>query len=903
MSTYGVRRRFVDVLVRDSGRVSEAAFTELVAYARERGITAGEAKALLQPADYLRTSGVLRTHGIRLDDVRLDDGAWAAAAALGRELGVAALFPDLPNARPTRPPPPPPAPAPAPTPRGGQSLGQPPSWKLETSGAVITFATRIEDRTYPALVLANPAWTDPEPARDLVAEHRAALGQVTSLAGLAAFVRDVVSRERAYFEASGIETRYANERYSIQDARRHGFFEALAGAASRLRLPAGERERLPAVLAAEKERLLCDRDYEMETGSHENYWPYWTNFRGAIEKMLRQTAPGTDEYFAIKHRLEDIYDRKTVFGSQRQKIDEQDLERSIGGALVHRLPFSPGSGHRVSLARESYPTAPVYELLEVAGTGLPAGLEQHAGAAVYRDTDPAGTLRFDRDGARVPDALVRHVQARKVPAAELGLRPLAGEPARPGIPGDWNRNDGIELTPIEIDWWGHCHNEAPLNAMGVDPERTVMLYRAGRGIPAEDALQTFTADDVWDLFGALTADHERGYAVTGSFGMRQTQVGVTKFVGSRHDGGHWFLLELDRPGARRVRVDAEVTELWHKSDPSQKYDRPEERFRRDLPNADGTFDPNPDWLAADVTDEDEITIDCLGRRLTFTARYVTFDAAGERRQQQESVELDPAKDAWVKLADEIVATGQRGGKLAEHWYNPGQARYYRAIVDVGADGRRGEPQRDEPVRVARAMSRQETAYDSVTDIHDFVTKNMGLPFTFDTSSGLAVWNYPVRRLRIDRTQEVERTEDGKPYSYTTYRLRFVTMGGPTGDARYIVKRDAQANSVRALAIDPMPDFAYRNEHWVCAPVTPDSRGNTAYNVHALEAGFLTDKQRQRLVTDLWRRQAAICYASLGAPGGGDTVYLFEQSDGELVIYPDAAAFQAAVAAARRATPA
>src|SRR5262245_19693427 len=92
MSTYGVRTRFVDLLVRDEGRVSRAAFTELVAYARERGITAGEAKALLQPAAYLRTSRVLKSHGIGLDDVRLDDDAWTAAAALGQELGIASLF-------------------------------------------------------------------------------------------------------------------------------------------------------------------------------------------------------------------------------------------------------------------------------------------------------------------------------------------------------------------------------------------------------------------------------------------------------------------------------------------------------------------------------------------------------------------------------------------------------------------------------------------------------------------------------------------------------------------------------------------------------------------------------------------------------------------------------------------
>lgn len=903
MSTYGVRRRFVDMLVRHEGRVREEDFTGLIEYARERGITAGEARALLQPADYLRTDRALRSHGISLEDVRLDDGAWAAAAALGQELGVAPLFPELPSARPgARPPRPGPEPAAAPVPVAGQPLGPMSAWKVETSGAVLTFVTEAGGHTYPALVLSNPTWSDPAP-RDLVAERRGELAGVSSLGELVTFIRDVRADERAYFEAAGVEVQYRTERYSLQDTRRHAFFEALARATLGLRLPAAERARVPAVLAAEKERLLCDRDYDMESGSHENYWPYWNNFGGAIEQILAQTAPGTDAYLAIKNRLEDLYNRKTVFGFQRE-IDERDAERSLGGALVHRLPFSTGDGHRVSLARGSYPTAPAYEVLELASSHLPAGLEAHAGAQVHRDTDAAGTLRFDPGEAEVPAALARHVEAREVSAGELGLRPLApGEAARAGIPGDWNRSGGINLAPIEIGWWGHCHNSAPLNAMGVDPRRGVTLYRAGRGIPEAQAVQAFTAEDVWDLFGALTADHEAGYAISGSFGLRQTQVGTTKFVGSRHDGGYWFLLDLDRQGARRVRIDAEVTELWHRSDPSEKYDRPEERFHRDLPNADGTFDPNPDWIDADVTDDDEITIDALGRRLTLVSTYVTLDASGERREHKETIELDPTRDEWVKLADEILDEAPRGGKLAEHWYHAGQGRYYRALVEVGADGRRREAQRDDAVRVARAMARQETAYDGVIDLHDFITKNMGLPFTLDTSSGLAVWNYPVNRVRIDRLGEVPRIEGGEPFVFTSYRLRFATMGGPTGDARYLIKRDEQGNAVRALALDPMPDFAYRNERWICAPVATDTRGNTAYNVHALEAGYLTDKHRERIVPELWRRQAAICYASLAAPGAGDTVHLLEQPDGSLLVFPDAAALQAAIDADRQASPA
>ena len=38
-----------------------------------------------------------------------------------------------------------------------------------------------------------------------------------------------------------------------------------------------------------------------------------------------------------------------------------------------------------------------------------------------------------------------------------------------------------------IGWWGHCHNEAPGNAMGIDPQKGVEMYRADRGVAADKA--------------------------------------------------------------------------------------------------------------------------------------------------------------------------------------------------------------------------------------------------------------------------------------------------------------------------------------------------------------------------------------------------------------------------------
>jgi DNA-binding transcriptional regulator YdaS (Cro superfamily) len=570
---------------------------------------------------------------------------------------------------------------------------------------------------------------------------------------------------------------------------------------------ASDRELAAGLLRRAEEDLLVGHSYPMQTGEHTNYWPYWQNYRAPLQKLLAQTPVGSEAYLILKNRIEDVLNRKTVFNWNRH-VDEQDFEASISGALVQRRTYSPGPGQRVSLATGSRPQRPSYEVLNLASSGLPAEHRALAGLPVVRYPD--GSLRFDWQGPGVqpsrvsqpvPAELSEYVTAQRVAAQELGVRGLvAGEEARPGIPWDWNQDGGIEL-------------------------------------------QTYSAEELWDVAGALTSDHEAGWAIPGSLRMKATQVEETQFVGSRNNGGHWLLID---PGAgrRRIRVDAEVKQLWHKSDASKKYDDPAQRFRRDLPAGDGSFAPNPDWVAAEASDEDDITIDAQGRRLVAVVKYVTLDEQGEREQRIEAVELDPSQDAAVKVAEEVqdIGPGGVGGKVVEHWYNPKSGCYSNVVIEVGGAGKpRRELARSEPAPAARVLACQETVYDSVIEIHDFVTARMGLPFVFDTSSGMAVWNYPVSEIGIDKLGQLERSEDGQRYEYTSYRLRYVTMGGPKGEARYIIKRDARGQAERALALDPMPDFAFRQDRWVCAPAASDAQGHLAINVHALKAGYLTDK--------------------------------------------------------------
>ena len=942
MSAALLRRRYIDILVANHGHITETDFRSLIRLAREGGMSPRLRTTLLRPAAFLRASPELRDRRIRLEDITLDEGALRAAHDLAAELGIESIFPGLSRAKqPTRlrrqdsgqagersPTADSPAPAAPPVPSaleralsGAKPLGPCASWRLTTAGATLAFVTTAGGTSYPAVVFQLPDWQDPS-TRDLVATEQAALCALCSLDDLRAWVQRTVEQSRDYFAAEGVAVRGANERFGIQHLRRSAFFASLRAALSQTGLSASDRQTAIGELHTLEEDLLCGRAYVMQVGEHTNYWPYWQNFLSPLHKLLAQTPVDSEAYLIIKNRIEDLLNHKTVFNWNRH-VDEQDFEVSISGALVQRRSYSSGPGQRVSLASGSRPQRPSYEVLNLKDSGLPREHAALAGLPVYRDSD--GTLRFDwqgpavspsRAGSPLPDELADYIVARKVTQQELGVRGLVdGEAARPGIPFDWNQDGGIELSPIEIGWWGHCHNEAPLNAMGINPQRSVHLYRCERGdyVPHSDtpgapppALQTYSAEDCWDLAGALTADHEGGWAVPDALRMKSTQVEVTQFVGSRNNGGHWLLIE-PAGGRRRIRVDAEVKELWHKSDPSKKYENPAARFRRDLPTADGTFLPNPDWVAAEASDEDDITIDAKGRRMLVVVKYVTLNEEGERDLRIEAVELNPQEDSAVKIAEEVqdMHPSGCGGKVVEHWYNAKTGDYHNIVFEVtGSPATRRELTRCEPRGAARVLACQETVYDSVIEIHEFVTARMGLPFVFDTSSGMAVWNYPVSEIRIDKLGQVDCVEGGRRFRYTSYKLHYVTMGGPSAEARYIIKRDEQGQAERALALDPMPDFAFRQDRWVCAPAAADAQGRLAINVHAQQAGYLTDKAATQIVPVLWQRQAALLYASLaeGLAADDGEVYLLETQEGPLYAFPSAAAFEAAVQADRSDTP-
>ncbi len=759
-----------------------------------------------------------------------------------------------------------------------EALGNRTDWKVKTTGAEVSFNRKSGDDDLPVLTIEVPSYTDPAP-RDIASALARDLGRAATLTDVAAIVRQALAAEKDYFAATGVKATGNNEIYGIQALRRDAFFAGVSSALTRQSaLSAKDTAALGGLLAELRESMLTGRDYRMELGSHENYWPYWNNYLAVLEKMLKQLSPTHPAYAALKARIEEVYNRKTARG---QSIDESDAESSMRMAVVYRPIGSKEKGHRVSLAATSAPDAPAYEVLSVATRGLPQGLESYAGKAVVRDAD--GKLSFDFAGGDVPAALAAHLERRAVSAADCGLRPLLpSERARKDIPYDWDRNGAIHPGLIDISWWGHCHNEAPLNALGINPKYSVTWYKAGE--KDAEALQLFSASDIWDLSGNLMAERENGFGKRS--GGQYQDLDATTFVGDRNNGSHEMALTV--PGRGELRVDFEV-QTWIENGRPMNLSA----FRTHLEAADGkTFAANPNVTAHDG---DTVALEGTGRHITGQVKYIDLDDHGYRNEVKQYVELDPSKDAFVKLSATVLSRpGQgRAGEVEEYYYNPKtkQVQTKRVQVTLDAQGRaqRTDGPTSTPKRVDGMAVRQETPFDSVKEIHQFCSDKIGQPFVFDTSPDMAVWNYPVNFLRIDQVSKSEQP-DG---FYTRYKLRYETMGGPSGEVEYIIKRNAQGEMIDACALSPMPDFAFRHERVEMAAVSVGRDGRLVYNLGAAEGGYLFNGNDPTPGRELYERQLKVLYAGLSS---SQDSYVFEDDDQKLYRFTDKASFDAAIKA-------
>jgi hypothetical protein len=370
-------------------------------------------------------------------------------------------------------------------------------------------------------------------------------------------------------------------------------------------------------------------------------------------------------------------------------------------------------------------------------------------------------------------------------------------------------------------------------------------------------------------------------------------------VGTRNNGLHTLNIQL--AGGRSFEIDAEVTSL---TDASGKSQDPKAIFRENVENEDGTFSTNSMYLKTNAQKDDQITIDVAGCTMELETKYITFDAQGNPTQKTGTVTLDPSEDKFVKLTEKISRRnpGAKGGEILEQYYNAKTKEYYSITQKVSEENsfKKEEVTRSATTAVSGLEHTTETEYDSVEVLFNYFMDNPGLPKTYDTSPDAPVWNYPVDREKLDLLKEVTVEENGHNYTYRTFNLLYSTMGGPEDqNQKFIIKFNEQGKIVDNCALDPMPDFAYRQDHWTAAPITTDSQGATAYNVMALSKGYLL-RQGGNSISDvetkLWEQEAALLFASLSNETAEGHAYIFQKGDGSLVSFADKASFHKAVEA-------
>ena len=799
----------------------------------------------------------------------------------------------------------------------GTELGSYSDWSVKTPGADVKFSTTASGRDWPALVLKTRTFQDPAAARNIVSENTEVFAAVKTTGELQAAIDTVVAKEEDYFAATDVLDASANLKYGVRNIRRKAFIDTLrASGVDATSLTGADRARARGVIEGAAIKMATGTDYRMEVGSHTNYWPYWMSYAAPLEKMLEQEEVGSAGYHQIKNRLNDINRRKSHNDHWKREVNERNFESSVKMALVHSPNFTTGVGHRLSMTTDSTTFEPNYELLTVNKEGLPAEFSEYAGVQLYRDTDVKGTLRVDfmgkgasatevfartKLGKKVPDAVKDHLTTHRLTKADaesFTLRKFQpGEKARKNISFDWGSNGRINIAPTDVSWWGHCHNEAPLNAMAIDPQKAVSFYRADRGVDSEKALMVYTADDAWDIAGAFTADHEGRPAWNSTRTGSSTRVDSTSFVGTRNNGFHELNIQLANGSS--FDIDAEVTSMTSATGVNED---PKAIFRENIEKDDGTFAKNPVHVKTNARKDDQITIDVADCKMRLATKFLTFDAQGNPTQRESSVTVDPTKDKFVKIIEKIArrdASG-RGGEILEQYYNAKTKEYYSITQKVAETNGyvREELSRSDTVKVASLNHTTETEYDSVEVLFDYFMDNPGLPKTYDTSPDAAVWNYPVDREKLDILKETTVVENGHNYTYRTFNLLYSTMGGPMDqNQRFIVKFNETGRIVDTCALDPMPDFAFRQDHWTAAPITTDTSGGTAYNVMALDKGYLLRQGGGSLSdveTELWQQEAAILFSSLSDKTADGHAYVFQKSDGRIVSFSDKADFDAAV---------
>lgn len=484
-------------------------------------------------------------------------------------------------------------------------------------------------------------------------------------------------------------------------------------------------------------------------------------------------------------------------------IDEQDIERSAGGRLIHRR-----TREVITAERDERSLTPRLVLLRVD----PDSDHADAGAWVYQD----GTRFRRRDGAEVR---VEVRDLRRIPVApeEVTLeRHPDGPLLRQGVPFDWDRNGLLGRSPIAwVEWAGHCDLKAVQEALGLtltgeDANLQVQEHRTDTG-----ETWTFSRDRLLDI---LTALLEFGSVYHAFDGSKDRIRGQTRFGGARNDSlPDRLQLQGLGPGQHfRWPLDPQQDALTLLGLPGEEGEA-DDLFRRFFPDAEAlTLEPNPRYLT--TVEGDYNVIDVSGRRLLLEGHDHGFDPfTGAHRRDHRTFELDLAQTRGRSL-------------LGVHLHDAARRELYRVWLDhaqpaVVAVLERWEEQ--EHGWAPRVLAERNVVVPLVNPLQATLSREMGSddPGTLqalleaalrrgegivaDTDAEAPVWNGVVTHLDVEReaadpAARVERWRVDLQARFGAARLR------------WLVKRDVEGRPVAFAAVPsddgevPSPDFLWQD---------------------------------------------------------------------------------------------
>lgn len=482
-----------------------------------------------------------------------------------------------------------------------------------------------------------------------------------------------------------------------------------------------------------------------------------------------------------------------------QGIDENDIERSLGGFLIDRKTRQVASERPDTHGS----LKPRHELLRID----PASEHEHAGAWLMRT--PGGLALRDGTPVEVDDGQLR--SAPMQPAQLTFERAPKHPQLREGVRFDWDNDGWVDQQPLDwITWAGHCDIEAVLEQIGLTMlgQPSVHEYRSDTGQVSE-----LSRDLLLELLAGVI---ELGSVYERMDGTGTIQLGIRQFGGARNDSLPDRLqftgLGPDqhfRWPISKEREALQVTKIQHLGVPIEL----DVAFARCFADdAAVDFSPNPRYLGK--VDGDYNLIDATNMVLSASVRVSSFDPNGQLVHEDQALTIDLRPET----------TGRTF--LGTHLHDAAARELYRVFLD-----------RDKPAIVAELwrwnQSTGNEAHVSESDImlplssplSTTLSREMRLddPVSFqalidlalrrgqnicaDTDFEAPVWNGVVTRMHVERlaVNEAARVE--------RWRVHFQARFGMATLA-FMVRRASDGTPEAYCPVEspaePSPDFLWQD---------------------------------------------------------------------------------------------